>query len=152
MCARLVPQWDHTSMLATAKTLFGLPGFLTKRDAWAGSFEELLLDSPRSYSTDHVPLCCQSSHHHFMKRKTEQALMRRCSCRLRLRLPNPGGPRTCTKHPRTPMASQSQCAGSQEWTCSLVLPGRFPSTAVRALRTMQKLAAVRMLLLRSSGG
>jgi hypothetical protein len=22
------PQWDHTSMLATAKNLFGLPGFL----------------------------------------------------------------------------------------------------------------------------
>ena len=41
------PQWDHTSMLATAKNLFGLPHFLTKRDAWAGAFDELLLDEPR---------------------------------------------------------------------------------------------------------
>ena len=29
------------------KTLFNLSSFLTKRDAWAGSFEELLLDTPR---------------------------------------------------------------------------------------------------------
>ena len=41
-------QWDHTSMLATAKNLFSLPGFLTKRDAWAGSFDELFLDVPRT--------------------------------------------------------------------------------------------------------
>ena len=35
-------------MLATAKNLFGLPDFLTKRDAWAGSFDELLLEQPRA--------------------------------------------------------------------------------------------------------
>ena len=40
-------QFDHTSMLATAKNMFGLGGFLTERDAWAGSFEEVLLDVPR---------------------------------------------------------------------------------------------------------
>lgn len=49
------PQWDHTSMLATAKTLFGLPDFLTKRDAWAGSFEELLLDTPRTDAPLRMP-------------------------------------------------------------------------------------------------
>jgi hypothetical protein len=49
------PQWDHTSMLATAKNLFGLPGFLTKRDAWAGSFEELLLDTPRTDAPLRMP-------------------------------------------------------------------------------------------------
>ena len=42
-------------MLATAKNLFGLPGFLTKRDAWAGSFEELLLDSPRTDAPLQLP-------------------------------------------------------------------------------------------------
>ena len=42
-------------MLATAKKLFGLPGFLTKRDAWAGSFEELLLDSPRTDAPLRLP-------------------------------------------------------------------------------------------------
>jgi phospholipase C len=40
-------QYDHTSILATAKSFFGLGGFLTKRDAWAGTFDELLLDVPR---------------------------------------------------------------------------------------------------------
>eukprot|EP01052_Picozoa_sp_SAG31_P036874 SAG31_NODE_4664_length_3056_cov_3.064592_6_plen_62_part_01 len=34
-------------MLATAKSFFGLGGFLTDRDAWAGTFDELLLDTPR---------------------------------------------------------------------------------------------------------
>ena len=33
---------------------FGLPDFLTKRDAWAGSFDELLLDQPRQ--ADDTPL------------------------------------------------------------------------------------------------
>ena len=28
------PQWDHTSMLATAKNLFGLPGFLCDRASY----------------------------------------------------------------------------------------------------------------------
>ena len=40
-------QYDHTAMLATAKEWFGLGGFLTDRDAWAGTFSELLLDAPR---------------------------------------------------------------------------------------------------------
>jgi phospholipase C len=40
-------QFELSSIPATAKTLFDLPDFLTKRDAWSGSFEELLLDSPR---------------------------------------------------------------------------------------------------------
>eukprot|EP01047_Picozoa_sp_COSAG01_P005702 COSAG01_NODE_198_length_22280_cov_21.529775_19_plen_632_part_00 len=41
-------QYDHTSMLATAKSFFGLGGFLTERDKWAGTFDELLLDAPRA--------------------------------------------------------------------------------------------------------
>eukprot|EP01043_Picozoa_sp_COSAG02_P038190 COSAG02_NODE_2926_length_7728_cov_3.194521_6_plen_399_part_00 len=40
-------QYDHTSMLASAKSFFQLGGFLTERDAWAGTFDELLLDVPR---------------------------------------------------------------------------------------------------------
>jgi phospholipase C len=43
-------QYDHTSLLATAKSFFGLGGFLTERDKWAGSFDELLLDAPRADS------------------------------------------------------------------------------------------------------
>ena len=40
-------QFDLSSICTSAKHLFGLPGFLSKRDAWAGSFDELLLDTPR---------------------------------------------------------------------------------------------------------
>jgi len=46
-------QFDLTSVPATVKNLFNLTTFLTKRDAWAGSFDELLLDAPR---TDSMPL------------------------------------------------------------------------------------------------
>jgi hypothetical protein len=49
-------QFDLSSIAATAKTLFKLPDFLTKRDAWAGSFEELLLDQPRDDTPLHLPL------------------------------------------------------------------------------------------------
>ena len=31
-------QFDLTSLCSTAKHLFGVPGFLTMRDAWAGAF------------------------------------------------------------------------------------------------------------------
>lgn len=48
-------QFDETSILATAKTLFNLSAYLTKRDAWAGSFEELLLDTPREDCPMHLP-------------------------------------------------------------------------------------------------
>ena len=48
-------QFDETSILATAKNLFGLTSFLTKRDAWAGSFDELLLDEPRTDCPMHFP-------------------------------------------------------------------------------------------------
>ena len=30
-------QFDLTSLCSTAKHLFGVPGFLTMRDAWAGA-------------------------------------------------------------------------------------------------------------------
>ena len=56
-CVRLVlEQFDLTSMCSTAKNLFGLKGFLTQRDAWAGSFHELLtLDKPRKDAPLHLP-------------------------------------------------------------------------------------------------
>ena len=41
-------QFELTSVASTVKTLFNLTSFLTERDAWAGSFEELLLDAPRA--------------------------------------------------------------------------------------------------------
>jgi len=42
-------QYEHASIPATIRQLFGLPEFLTKRDAWAGTFLELLtLDAPRT--------------------------------------------------------------------------------------------------------
>ena len=40
-------QFELTSVAATVKHMFNLSMFLTKRDAWAGNFEELLLDKPR---------------------------------------------------------------------------------------------------------
>lgn len=43
-------QFELTSVASTVKNLFNLSSFLTKRDAWAGSFDELLLDTPREES------------------------------------------------------------------------------------------------------
>ena len=60
-------QWEHSSFSATITNLFNLsrdkdwalgprPGFLTQRDAWAGSFHELLtLDTPRTDCPMHLP-------------------------------------------------------------------------------------------------
>lgn len=43
-------------MCSTAKNLFNLSTFLTKRDAWAGSLGELLtLDEPRTDAPMHLP-------------------------------------------------------------------------------------------------
>ena len=49
-------QFEHSSISATLVELFGLPNYLTKRDAWAGSFAELLtLDTPRTDAPMHLP-------------------------------------------------------------------------------------------------
>ena len=49
-------QFEHSSIPATIRDLFGLPSSLTKRDAWAGSFTELLtLDQPRTDAPMHLP-------------------------------------------------------------------------------------------------
>ncbi|KAI9304565.1 phosphoesterase [Cunninghamella echinulata] len=41
-------QYEHSSIPATIKKLFNLPKFLTKRDEWAGTFENAVsLDKPR---------------------------------------------------------------------------------------------------------
>lgn len=41
-------EYDATSVLSTMKDIFGLPSYLTKRDAWAGNFTHLLLKEPRT--------------------------------------------------------------------------------------------------------
>lgn len=48
-------QFELTSVPATIKHLFNLSFFLTKRDAWAGNFEELLLNEPRTDAPLHLP-------------------------------------------------------------------------------------------------
>ena len=48
-------QFELTSVPATVKNLFNLSFFLTKRDAWAGNFEELLLETPRTDAPMHLP-------------------------------------------------------------------------------------------------
>jgi phospholipase C len=50
-------QCQHTSVLATLKALFGLPSFLTKRDASANSFDGLFseLSSPRTDTPEALP-------------------------------------------------------------------------------------------------
>ena len=49
-------QFDLTSGIATVKNLFNLSSFLTKRDAWAGTFDELLtLDEARTDCPLHFP-------------------------------------------------------------------------------------------------
>ena len=41
---------------APRQNLFNLTTFLTKRDAWAGNLEELLLDAPRTVRPRRRPL------------------------------------------------------------------------------------------------
>uniref|UniRef100_A0ACD6A7I3 Uncharacterized protein n=1 Tax=Avena sativa TaxID=4498 RepID=A0ACD6A7I3_AVESA len=42
-------QFEHSSIPATVKKIFNLPSFLTKRDAWAGTFDTVLTrDTPRT--------------------------------------------------------------------------------------------------------
>jgi hypothetical protein len=50
-------RFELSSIPATLHNLFNLSLFLSKRDEWAGSFDELLLDSPRddSDSPMHLP-------------------------------------------------------------------------------------------------
>ncbi|KAG8465110.1 hypothetical protein KFE25_012473 [Diacronema lutheri] len=49
-------KYEHASIPATLKNLFGMPGFLTKRDAWAGSLHgELSLEAPRLDTPKHLP-------------------------------------------------------------------------------------------------
>ena len=48
-------QWEHSSISATLTGLFNLSTFLTKRDEWAGSFEELLREIPRTDAPMHFP-------------------------------------------------------------------------------------------------
>ena len=47
--------YDHTSILASAKVLFDLPTFLTERDASAGTFWHLLSDNYRSDTPEQLP-------------------------------------------------------------------------------------------------
>ncbi|KZV18312.1 hypothetical protein F511_30956 [Dorcoceras hygrometricum] len=51
-------QYEHSSIPATVKKLFNLKSnFLTKRDAWAGTFENYfyMRDSPRDDCPEHLP-------------------------------------------------------------------------------------------------
>lgn len=43
-------QFEHSSISGTVKKIFNLPDFLTKRDAWAGTFENILYgrNTPRT--------------------------------------------------------------------------------------------------------
>ncbi|MED6163489.1 Non-specific phospholipase C4 [Stylosanthes scabra] len=49
-------QYEHSSIPATVKKIFNLPEFLTKRDAWAGTFESLItLTTPRTDCPETLP-------------------------------------------------------------------------------------------------
>ena len=49
-------QFEHSSLPATAKSLFNLSAFLTFRDAWAGDLSELLTEpTPRTDTPMHFP-------------------------------------------------------------------------------------------------
>lgn len=49
-------QWELSSIPATMKKLFNLNGYLTKRDAWAATFEDLLLDNDLTEPRQDCPL------------------------------------------------------------------------------------------------
>jgi len=40
-------RWEHSSVAATLKNMFGLPNFLTNRDAWAASFASTIVTESR---------------------------------------------------------------------------------------------------------
>ncbi|KAJ8468107.1 hypothetical protein OPV22_030659 [Ensete ventricosum] len=49
-------QFEHSSIPATVKTIFNLKDFLTKRDAWAGTFETVLTrTTPRTDCPEMLP-------------------------------------------------------------------------------------------------
>jgi len=50
-------QYEHSSIAATLKKIFGLPNFLTKRDEWAGTFEQVFLQrtTPRTDCPTSLP-------------------------------------------------------------------------------------------------
>jgi len=50
-------QFELTSIIGTVKQMFSLPSFLTKRDEWAGKFDEFLTqrDSPRTDCPTKLP-------------------------------------------------------------------------------------------------
>ncbi|XAR62386.1 Phospholipase C [Bertholletia excelsa] len=50
-------EYEHSSIPATVKNIFNLPSFLTKRDAWAGTFEGLLQtrNEPRTDCPEQLP-------------------------------------------------------------------------------------------------
>eukprot|EP00253_Pinus_taeda_P000479 PITA_00479 len=58
-------EFEHSSIPATVKKIFNLKSeFLTKRDAWAGTFESVLQlrDSPRTDCPDELPIPPQLRH------------------------------------------------------------------------------------------
>ncbi|XP_010258490.1 PREDICTED: non-specific phospholipase C4-like [Nelumbo nucifera] len=57
----LSSEFEHSSIPATVKKIFNLKEFLTKRDAWAGTFETVLMrESPRTDCPVTLPLPLQS--------------------------------------------------------------------------------------------
>lgn len=49
-------EFEHSSIPATVKAIFGLPSFLTKRDAWAGTFDTVLTrQTPRKDCPTKLP-------------------------------------------------------------------------------------------------
>jgi hypothetical protein len=52
-------QFEHSSVAATVKKIFGLDQFLTARDAWAGTFEDVF--SQRTTPRDDCPGTCSPS-------------------------------------------------------------------------------------------
>jgi len=56
-------KFDHTSIPATLKKIFGLPEFLTKRDAWSGTFESVFSTrtTPRTDCPERLPVVAAMS-------------------------------------------------------------------------------------------
>ncbi|KAK7400945.1 hypothetical protein VNO78_12254 [Psophocarpus tetragonolobus] len=50
-------EYEHSSISATVKKIFNLPSFLTKRDAWAGTFEGIVqtMTQPRTDCPETLP-------------------------------------------------------------------------------------------------
>jgi len=64
--------YDHTSVAATLKKVWNMPNFLTKRDAWAATFENIvgMRNTPRTDCPESLPIPGSSAEYEKFKKQS----------------------------------------------------------------------------------